>query len=169
MGSDRASRRVNYGTVLFFLGPAVGLIILGLVSRPASDTSAYTQAHGVPRQATVVSVDRQPIYSKTSIGGKKVTGYKAAVTATLDSPVGGQSQTTVYAPHDCTCGPGQEISVLVDPREPGHSELPGDAAIQPSLWLAFLIGGGRVGRLGPPRRLAGDSAGGQAERSHGQH
>jgi hypothetical protein len=78
--------------------------------------SSYTQQNGIPDTATVLDVH--------NYGFRSVNNY-AEVTVTLRVPVGGQRQSVVDIPTPVSYQAGQVISVLVDPADPGHAELPG--------------------------------------------
>jgi hypothetical protein len=108
--------------------------------RSESAQSAYTQAHGVSRQATVISVDniQHQSHSQNDDG---TIWYTAEVTASLNPPVSGQSQTTVDVPHQVSYVDGQTIPVLVDPQAPGYAELPGQPNVTGKDWWAALAGG----------------------------
>jgi hypothetical protein len=95
-------------TVLAF---SVGILESGFA---AASKSTYTQAHGVPRAATVISV--------TSNGRKSGT---EDVVASLAGPAGGRQPTTVHVPSTQSFPAGARIQALTDPQDPGYAELPG--------------------------------------------
>src|SRR5215469_3691649 len=107
--------------------------------RSQSAQSAYTQAHGVSRQATVVNVDNIEHQSSSRHGGGSIW-YTAQITAAVSPPVGALSQTTVYVPHQVSYADGQTVSVLVDPQAPGYAELPGQPSVTAKDWLGALAG-----------------------------
>jgi hypothetical protein len=107
--------------------------------RSAGAKSAYTQAHGAYSQATVVSVDNIQHQSRSN-NGSTSTWYTADVTATLNTPVGGLSQTTVHVPHSVSLTAGQTVTAVVDPRDPGYAELPGQPNVGAKDWY-FALGG----------------------------
>lgn len=107
--------------------------------RSESAQSAYTQAHGVSRQATVISVTNFQHHS-SSQNGNGTIWYTAQITASVNPPVDGQSQTTVHVPHQVGYADGQTLSVLVDPRAAGYAELPGQPDITAKDWWAALAG-----------------------------
>jgi hypothetical protein len=108
--------------------------------RSESAQSAYTQAHGVGRQATVVRVDNMQ-HQSSSQNGPATVWYTAEITASLNPPVDGQSQTTVHVPHQVSYSDGQTVSVLVDAQAPGYAELPGQPDVTAKDWWAALAGG----------------------------
>jgi len=127
--------------------------------------SSYVQTHGVRDNATVVRVDN--VVDK---GGDDGTSYPAgSVSVRLQQPVNGTFNSVVQVPGGSNSRPGDVIAVLVDPRQPGHSELPGLPYEQPWLWIVpvgfslfFLVGGVRLTlravRLSRQRRAVGDFA-----------
>lgn len=71
----------------------------------------------------------------------------------LDTPVGGQDFSTVHAQGEVNYKPGARISILVDPRDPSYSELPGvadddfDGLVLTAivvLLMTFFVAGGLV-------------------------
>ena len=52
--------------------------------------------------------------------------------------MGGQAQTTVHVPNRETDGPGDTLTVLVDPDNPGYAELPGSPSTPAALLTIFL-------------------------------
>jgi hypothetical protein len=103
------------------------------------------QAHGVRREAVILSVDNIAHKSTSTSGsgsGKHTvtsTTYTAEVLVRLADPVGGQARTTVHVPRYETDGPGDTLIVLVDPNNPSYAELPGSPstpAVLPTIFLA---------------------------------
>jgi len=80
----------------------------------AARKSAYTQAHGLSRTATVISV--------TSNGSKSGT---EDVAASLAGPTDGDQSITIYVPSTQLFSPGTTAQILIDPHDPGYAELPG--------------------------------------------
>jgi hypothetical protein len=122
--------------VVLFL--AVVFLILSFALRSSAARSGFVQAHGVRREAVIVSVDN--IAQKSTGGsGFKSTTYSAQVLVRLADPVNGQAQTTVHVPRYDTDRPGGTLTVLVDPDDPGYAELPGSPttpAVLPPIFLA---------------------------------
>jgi hypothetical protein len=118
---------------------AAFLIFFTFHLRSEGAQSAYTQAHGVESQATVVSVENIQHQSHSQSGGTS-TFYTADITVTLNPPVGGLSQTTVHVPHSVSYTAGQQVTVLVDPQAPGYAELPGQPNVTKADWYATLGG-----------------------------
>ncbi|HEY8044994.1 MAG TPA: hypothetical protein VIF35_12060, partial [Streptosporangiaceae bacterium] len=69
------------------------------------------------------------------------TTYTAEVLVRLADPVGSQARTTVHVPRYETDGPGDALTVLVDPGAPGYAELPGSPGIPAVLPTIFLAVG----------------------------
>jgi hypothetical protein len=99
-------------------------ILLGFatfLSHAQAAGSSYTQANGIRENATVTHVDRQP----DSEDGGYVSTY---LTVTLPTPVNGRTSTVVnlsYIDNQGNYTDGQVVAVLVNPRNPGYAELPG--------------------------------------------
>lgn len=97
--------------VLVTLAVSVVILVNGFAS---ARQSAYTQAHGVPRAATVTSVIAE--------------GRKAAtedVNVSLTDPLDGQQTVTVLVPNAQSFPVGVRVQVLIDPQDPGYAEMAG--------------------------------------------
>jgi heme/copper-type cytochrome/quinol oxidase subunit 2 len=105
------------------------------------ELSGFVQTHGIPRNATVASF--RVIDHKS---GRSIS-YTTDVTATLSTPVGGASVTTVYVPQLIDYLPGQVVGVLVDPGQPGYSELPGLRYVAAGQWIVAATLAGVMGIL----------------------
>lgn len=116
---------------LFFAVLAIAPGIAFASSYSAVERSSYTQASGIPDSATVIS--------------ERVGTGKAAetdVTVRLATPVGGQDTSVVNVAGAHSYPSGQKISVLVDPRDPSYSELPGlpdDLPLETAVATALII------------------------------
>ena len=129
-----------FAAVMIVVG--AGLFLFSFHIRSESAQSAYTQAHGVYNQATVVSIENIA-HQSHSQSGPSTTWYTAQLTVTLNPPVGGLSQTTVHVPHSVSYAAGDPVSVLVDPQAPGYAELPGQPSVTgKDLWA--MLGGAAV-------------------------
>jgi len=126
-----------FGVILAAI--AVGLFVFSFNVRSQGARSAYTQAHGVAQQATVVSVTVTQQQQNNPGTTTARPGFSSKVIVMLSQPVGGQSQTTVNVPQLVTYKAGDPINVLVDPQQPGYAELPGTPDVTSSDSTAFLI------------------------------
>lgn len=117
-----------------FIGLLVVVVITLVISAKvlegglaAASKSAYTQAHGVSRAATVISV--------TSNGPKSGSEN---IAASLADPLDGQQATTVYVPSTQSFPAGATVQILIDPQDPGYAELPGlrSATTSDAWWTA---------------------------------
>jgi hypothetical protein len=138
-----SSRRAGKLAVGIALVIGIAFIVTSFAVRGASSKSAYVQAHGVRREAVVVSVDNQAHRTTHKSGTSQkhsttTTSYTADVLVTLAQPVAGQTQTTVHVPHKDSDAPGKSLTVLVDSRDPGYAELPGTADSPPYLPYVYL-------------------------------
>jgi hypothetical protein len=131
--------------IMLFIGAA--FIILSFALRSSAARSSFVQAHGVRREALILSVDNIARTSTTTTGSGSSrhtvtsTTYTAEVLVKLADPVGGQARTTVHVPRYETGGPGDALTVLVDPGNPGYAELPGSPSIPAVLPTIFLAVG----------------------------
>jgi hypothetical protein len=101
--------------LLFLVLVALAISVVVLVNGVASARkSAYTQAHGVPRAATVTSV---------IAGGTRASTED--VNVSLADPVDGQQTVTVLVPSLQSFPVGTRVRVLVDPQDPGYAEMAG--------------------------------------------
>ena len=116
---------------LFFAVLAIAPGVAFASSYSAFERSSYTQASGIPDSATVIS--------------ERVGTGKAAetdLTVRLATPVGGQDTSVVNIAGAHRYPSGQRISVLVDPRDPSYSELPGlpdDLPLETAVATALII------------------------------
>jgi hypothetical protein len=137
-------RRVSWSTagllaMLFLVFIGVVSLILSFVVRSSSERSGFVQAHGVRRAAVIVSVDN--IAHTGDSPSDHATTYVALVLVTLADPVGGQARTTVHVPGYESGPPGDTLTVLVDPDDPGYAELPGSPTSIPAAPTILLAVG----------------------------
>lgn len=131
--------------IVLFIG--VVFIILSFALRSPAALSSFVQAHGVRREAVILSVDNIAHKSTTTTGSGSSkhtvtsTTYTAEVLASLADPVGGQARTTVHVPRYETDGPDDTLTVLVDPSDPSYAELPGSPSTPAVLPTIFLVVG----------------------------
>jgi len=139
--SGRAAGLVAVLVVLFI---GVVFLIFSFALRSQAARSSFVQAHGVRREAVIVTVHNIARTSTTTgSSGHTVTSttYTAEVLARLADPVGGQARTTVHVPRYETGGPGDTVTVLVDPDDPGYAELPGSPSTPAGVPAIFLAVG----------------------------
>ncbi len=144
-GRRLSGRAAGLVAMLVVLIMGVVFLILSFALRSSAALSSFVQAHGVRREAVVLSVDNIANKSTSTTGsgsGKHTvtsTTYTAEVLVRLADPVGGQARTTVHVPRYETDGPGDTLAVLVDPSDPSYAELPGSPstpAVLPTIFLA---------------------------------
>ena len=137
--------------------------VAAVVEHAETVQSSYVQAHGVRDTATVVSVHN------IEHTGKHRAPPSAEVTVRLQQPVDGTSTSVVHVPDHDSSAPGDTIAVVVDPRQPGYSELPGEPNTTAWKWIGslclsvlLLVGAvvltRKAVRLSRQRRAAGDFA-----------
>jgi DivIVA domain-containing protein len=134
-GRNTQPSRLSFGCllvlVLFLAAIAIGACV-GVVTFHADyERSNYTQASGIPVSATVIS---------ENVGTGKAA--ETHVTVRLDPPVGGRDVSVVNIAGADIYKPGDRISILVDPRDPSYSELPGmpdDTALEALVACAIVI------------------------------
>jgi hypothetical protein len=134
-----ASRRRRWGPkgwltatlVWYALVAAVVGLVIGVHAEVAQ--SSYVQAHGVRDSATVTDVYNHE-------GSGRDATWEAQVTVDLQQPVDGATRSVVHVPYKDNSVDGDTITVLVDPRDPGYSELPGSAYGNNTLWISSLVG-----------------------------
>jgi hypothetical protein len=111
---------------LVFLAVAVGCGF-GLAALHADgERSSFTQSSGIAETATVTSV--------TTTGPKNP---QTDISVLLDTPVDYQFVSDVHVPGDHSYNTGDKIRILVDPRDPSYSELPGQPDTH--LWTMMII------------------------------
>jgi hypothetical protein len=134
----------------------VGVVFLAVSPflRAQAAHSGFVQAHGVRRAAVVLSVNNiaDTSTNTTGTGSRKrtttSTSYTAEVAVRLASPVNGQALSTVHVPRYDSDAPGTTLTVLVDPGNPGYSELPGAPSASGILPTVFLIVGSALVVIG---------------------
>lgn len=114
---------------LALTGIAVASAVSAVQVHGQSDMSAYTQSSGLRRNALVFTVNNIEHQNRSS------TWYTAEITAVLAQPVAGHVATTIYVPYGVSVRTGQLVQVLVDPKQPEHSEFPGARYITTTDWL----------------------------------
>jgi hypothetical protein len=114
---------------LALTGIAIASVVNAVQLHGQSGTSAYTQSSGLRRYALVFTVKNIEHQDRTS------TWYTAEITAVLAQPVAGHVATTIYVPYGVSVKTGQLVQVLVDPKQPEHSEFPGARYITTTDWL----------------------------------
>ena len=114
----------------------IAIVVAGLAALTVSlhaqgARSAYTQQHGLARRATIEAV--VPVSHATSTQAWTTYDYEVA----LAEPAGPVTRTIAHDPSRNLqqFGRGDTIRVLVDPRQPDYSELPG-SPVESSAWFA---------------------------------
>ena len=103
--------------------------VAAVVAQAAAAHSRSVQAHGLHANATVISA------------GSTVTPYLAGttlLTVRLQQPVDGATTSVVHVAQEVSSHSGETIAVLVDPSQPGYSELPGSPGVTTIGWLEPL-------------------------------
>jgi hypothetical protein len=122
-GRQRTRRQnpkvVFFICLAFVLLSFAGLMYVATVVAAAASKSGYTQAHGLQRTGIVTSVSNH--------SGK---GSSADVGVRLEEPVDGQATTTAHLPNVTSLKPGAVVRVLVDPKDTGYAEFPGQRYVQ---------------------------------------
>jgi Protein of unknown function (DUF3592) len=144
-GRRLSGRAAGLVAVLIVLFIGVIFLIVSFALRSSAALSGFVQAHGVRREAVILNVDNIVHESTTTIGSGSSrhtvtsTSYTADVLVSLADPVDGQARTTVHVPNYEAGAPGDTLTVLVDPSDPGYAELPGSPstpALLPAIFLA---------------------------------
>lgn len=120
------------GGVIIFLA-AILLVIGTIVDFGNWQKSRFVQAHGDQRSATVQYVDNIVTHGRYS------DSYSADISVALAAPVGRSSTTTVHYPDWSSLSDGDQVTVLVDPDDPGYAELPGHPDATVGSWIALLV------------------------------
>ena len=117
---------------LFMVCAVAAAVAVGTHNQVAQ--SGYVQDHGVRDDATVVSVVNSPIRNDNG-----PTTYTARVTVHLRQPVNGTVDSVAWVPDEVNSHPGDVIAVLVDPRQPDYSELPGQPYSGPGATWGLIL------------------------------
>lgn len=137
--STRLGNRRHYGpvstaiTMTVLIGAVVGFTVGAISSYSQGVRSAYVQSHGVTSGGVVDSVDNTQHCSR---GG---CYYTAAIDVTLSAPVSGTTRTTAHYPGYSNLVSGEQVSLLVDPKQPGYAELPGSRFVTSWEWILFTV------------------------------
>jgi hypothetical protein len=67
--------------------------------------------------------------------GRSSCTHRSLITAVLTPPFEGVSETTIHYPGSFSPPAGERLSVLLDPSEPGYSELPGYRYTSNLVWI----------------------------------
>jgi hypothetical protein len=119
--------------VFLFMVCAVAAVV-AVGSHNQMVQSSYVQNHGVRDDATVVSVHNSAARSDDG-----TTTYTARVTVHLRQPVNGTVDSLVWVPNMDNSHPGDVIAVLVDSRQPGYCELPGQSYAGPGQSWGWIL------------------------------
>jgi len=111
----------------------LGFAFAAVAAHAAAAQSSYVQGHGIQDSATVLNVDN------TSSTSKGNTTWSAQVTVQLLQPVNGTTTSVVHVPYEDNSNDGDTITVLVDPNDPGYSELPGSPNTTNAAWIWLLV------------------------------
>lgn len=105
------------GLILVAIGAGDASVIIPAHAQAARSTD--TQSRGIPDTATVTGVNGG--------GGcfRHSCNYESQVSVHLRTPVTGEAGSTVYVPALVRYMDGQSIAVVVNPKAPAYSELPG--------------------------------------------
>ena len=113
------------------LAGSIFCFVLAVTAHADADKSALTQSKGKQVSAEVVSVEHVAHQTRYS------TWYSALIT--VREPSG--ALTVVHDPQDTDLGIGSLVQVLVDPKDPGYAEFPGQPAATTAGWLVAILGG----------------------------
>lgn len=114
-------------------GIAIAAIASAVQLHSQSRVSAYTQSSGLRRYALVFTVHNIEHQNRSS------TWYTAEISAALAQPVAGHITTTIWVPYSVSAKRGELLQVLVDPRQPGYSEIPGASYVTASQWITQVV------------------------------
>jgi len=116
-----------------FVAGAVGFLVGAISSHSQAVRSSYVQHHGTSANAIVDSVVNTEHCSKNGCN------YTAAILVTLSPPVDGARTTVVHYPDFSDLFTGEQVTVLVDPKQPGYAELPGATFESSWVWIVLLV------------------------------
>jgi membrane protein implicated in regulation of membrane protease activity len=118
---------------LIMAGIAIAAIVSAVQLHSQAGESAYTQSSGLRRYAIVSTVHN------IEHRGRSSTWYTAEISAVLAQPVAGHLATTIWVPYSVSAKRGQLLQVLVDPRQPSYSEVPGAPYVTASQWIIQVV------------------------------
>jgi hypothetical protein len=135
----RRRRRHTYGPVavsifvLLFAGATVGCIFGSFSAHAAGAKSSYTQGHGTRTTGTVELVNNEQSCGRYSCS------YTSRISVSLSPPVDGVDMTIVHFPDYSSLNSGDQVPVLVDPKDPSYAELPGHTFQSSWVWLVPVV------------------------------
>jgi hypothetical protein len=118
--------------VVIFGTFTVGLVIGAFVVKADGARSAFTQHHGIPATGIVTHVN------DIEDCGRSSCSWHSKITVHLRTPVRGATTTVVNYPDRSEVSAGDEVQILVDPRELGYAEFPGSPSVQSWQWILML-------------------------------
>ena len=121
------SGSIGFGVV------AAGLVVIALISHSHAQRSAFVQKHGISTNATVVAVNNTQYCSRHGCH------WTASIPVSMAAPVDGVLTPIVHYPGFSELRSGEQVAVLVDPREPAYAELPGHPFTRAWAWIFALV------------------------------
>jgi hypothetical protein len=120
-------------SMIAFVALAVLLGLVANASHSKAQRSADVQQHGTEATAIVVGVNNTERCFRN--GGCTRT---AKIPVTLASPVDGVTKSVVYYPGHSTLSSGEQVRVLIDPKQATYAELPGHYYMTTARWIIWL-------------------------------
>jgi len=170
---QRRDRRFWSWLFLLFFGvaPTVVLIIMTLTLVEGGAQSSRTQDRGIAQSAVIQKVidvkhatEHKKPGAKLSAGSTYTYTYTTTLVLGLPTPVRGRTQSKIEFTQRLPYTVGTSLAVLVDPEDPGHSELPGQRTTWAGAWrisaagtTAWILGTAGVVLLVRNRRRRADS------------
>jgi hypothetical protein len=134
----RVRTRHKFGPVgtavvmVLWIGCAAGSIVGAILVHGQGERSDETQSHGIAVNATVDNVDNSESCGKSSCS------WTAAVTVTLPRAVDGVQTSVIHIPRESYLDDEEQVSILVDPKQPSYSEIPGLKFTSSGEWIVFV-------------------------------
>jgi hypothetical protein len=134
-----ALRRRHYGPIatgfltVWFVVLTVGCVAEAVFHHSQAVRSSYVQHHGIRATATVVVVGE-----KHHCGAHACT-YTSEILVRFSKPLHGAKGAFVFYPAYSHLSPGQQLTVLVDPKQPTYAEIPGVGFEKRGAWIAYAV------------------------------
>jgi hypothetical protein len=116
-----------------FTAATLGSIIGTFVLRADGERSSFVQHHGIPALAVVTNVNN------IQDCGRSSCSYHSKISARLTPPVRGATQTVINYPDYSDLFAGEQVRILVDPKELGYSEFAGSPSVGSWHWIALAV------------------------------
>ena len=133
------TRQRHYGPgsaiviVVLFTAVVIGATAWTFALRADGERSSFVQKHGIPAAGVVTHVNN------IQDCGRYSCSYHAKINVRLTPPVRGAVSTVVNYPEFSDLIEGEQVQILVDPRELGYAEFEGEPSVGSWNWIGVAV------------------------------